>query len=95
MKKHTILTALTVLPILAFSQVKPPKTYQLYITVDSAQYVTVKDGLSKALKFLNTSDGPHNDVSQAINLVYGLNDIFEKEHKTQDSVYKSKEQIKK
>lgn len=94
MKTKLLTLTLILSASVCMAQTKP-KTYQLYITVDSAQYVTVKDGLAKALKFLNTSDGPHNDVSQAINLVYGLNDIFEKEMKSQDSVYKSKEQIKK
>lgn len=91
--KPTLLTlSLIFIVSMGMAQSKPDTTkYTLYLKVDSAQYVQVKESLQKVYECLDKSDAPHHNVDDSMKFIQMLYAEFERENRVQDK----QKQIKK
>jgi hypothetical protein len=86
MKKIIITLTFAFAALAGFSQTKPKKQYQLILLVDSSQYIDLQQRIAKAYNCLDKSESPHHDVSDAMDLMKQLSEVWQKEKVEQDIV---------
>ena len=89
MKTLYITLSLTFAALVGFGQAPTQpqkKTYTLAIQVDSVQYVNLQNSLVKVANDLNASKAPHDEVTESINLIKQLYDLWSQQKKEQDKV---------
>jgi hypothetical protein len=86
MKKYLLITSLLIVAMSGYGQTKPKKQYQLVLLVDSTQYTELQQRIAKAYNCLDKSEAPHHDVSDAMDLMKQLSEVWQKEKAEQDKV---------